>query len=85
MAARSDDVLLTGPVVAVGKAPDGEPLKLQTSRLLIGTKDKQLQTQMPVLLTGPTRQIQAVGMIANWDGKSLKLLNEVEVHYARNR
>lgn len=85
MAARSDDVLLTGAVVATGRAPDGEPLKLETSRLWIATKDQQLQTRMPVSLTGPTRQVKAVGMLANWDGKSLKLLDEVEVRYARSR
>lgn len=85
MAARSDDVLLTGPVLATGRAPDGEPLKLETSRLWIDTRDKQLQTRMPVSLTGPSRQVKAVGMQADWDGQSLKLLNDVEVHYARSR
>ncbi|MBL6750409.1 MAG: LPS export ABC transporter periplasmic protein LptC [Nevskia sp.] len=75
--------LVEGPVVADGAWPDsGEKMQLHTDRLWVDPDRHELQTDSALDWNGPTRSGNAVGMRADWSGRRVQLLHNVQMRYA---
>lgn len=81
MPADSRDIFLSGSVLATGKWPDGADLTLNTDRLWVDTENKMLHTDAELSLDGPGRHVLATGMNADWTGRDLKLLSNIQARY----
>lgn len=81
MAAGSRDILLTGTVLATGQWPDGGELGFNTDRLWLDMQGRLLRTDADVSLQGPGRHVLATGMTADWQGRDLRFLSNVQARY----
>lgn len=80
--AHSRNLLLTGPVLAMGRWPDGEELGINTEHLWLDVENKVLRTDADVTLSSATRKVLASGLIADSMGQRIELLSKVRAAYA---
>lgn len=79
--AKSQDVLLSGPVQVTGRWPDGADLQFTTDRLWVDTDAKMFRTDAEVALQGRHRNVLATGLEADFEGRHIQLLSKVKAQY----
>lgn len=63
-----------------------EPLRIQTPQLWVDWRARTLDSDQPVTAVAPGRRLQAVGLHADWTGRRVAFLHDVQVtHAARAR
>lgn len=81
IAAGSRDLELSGGVDIAGQWGDGAALQARTEMLTVDVEERLLRTAEPVAITGPGRDLRSVGLRTDWEGESLRLLDQVRVTY----
>lgn len=79
---HSRNLVLTDNVVIDGRFRDGQPLTITTPYLWVDANERVLHTDAAVVLQSAGRNIRATGLIADADGKQVRLLNQVRGEYA---
>lgn len=80
--ANQQRMQLTEPVKMRGQLKNGEPLELTAETLWVDYARREVYTDSAVNVTAPYREVDAVGMRADWAGTRLQLLKNVRVTYA---
>lgn len=83
--ARSRTLTLRGGVIINGRWDDGVPLEARTASLAVDTTARDLSSDDPVQVIGDGRQLQGVGLHADWEGESIRLLDQVHARYSDGR
>jgi|GEM_PF-813603 len=72
-----DRIELTGAVNVHGRDDAGMPLDFNTEQLLVELETETLRSEAPVELRSPDKRIEAVGLVTDFQGTRVKLLNRV--------
>ena len=72
-----DRIELSGSVDVHGQDDTGVPVDFTTSQLLVELPTEQLRSNTAVDLTTPDQRLQAIGLVASFDGTQVRLLNQV--------
>lgn len=72
-----DRVELSGSVDVHGQDDTGSPVDFTTQQLLVELATEQLRSNTAVDLKTPDKRMQAIGLIASFDGTRVELLNQV--------
>lgn len=65
-----------------GEARELKPVEIRTPTLWVDWEARTLSTPDPVNATAPGRQLQALGMRADWAAEKVEFLQNVEVRHA---
>jgi LPS export ABC transporter protein LptC len=79
--AHARRMLLSGPVTAIGRWPEGESVSFVTPELWVDQDSREISTEAAVKLVSASRSADATGLRADWEGKTLELLHDVRVNY----
>ena len=60
-----------------GKDEAGVPVDFTTGQLLVELPTEQLRSNTAVDLKTPDQRLQAIGLVASFDGTQVRLLNQV--------
>lgn len=72
---------LSEPVTITGRLREGDTVKIETDRLWVDWQQRELYTEDAVVLHGSSRQARANGLRADWSGRRVELLRDVQVDY----
>lgn len=64
------------------RAATADPLLIQTTALWVDWQARTLDSDQPVTAQAPGRRLQAVGLHADWSGRRVAFLDDVQVTHA---
>ena len=72
-----DRIELTGAVNVHGRDEAGVPVDFNTEQLLVELESETLRSEAPVELRSPDKHVEAIGLVADFQGTQVELLNRV--------
>lgn len=82
--AAGESRMLLQPHVEIRGAPPRQPtLRIETDTLWADWQARTLSTADAVTATAPGRTLKAVGLRADWDGRRVRFLEDVEARHAQ--
>ena len=76
-----DTLVLTGNVTVFGETEGGIPFTMKTDSLNYANKSSFIETDKPVRIVSQSGDISGVGMKANIQNRTIKLLSQVKGNY----